>query len=604
MAEPKRTQKEIAEKYKSILDYYNRTHPLRTWKFLLSVILTVGTTVFAIGYVQFGKNAVAGLYKSGKKEEAAKLDNRLNNFFSTGALTTSHAAVACGECHGQAKVDLQDVLMQVRMPTNAEIASLKNVASSKSGFDSGVRNLLSKTSLEHMDAACLKCHEPYKLHQPQAEQIRLQPVSREMSVVHSHSCSSCHREHTGKERIAIPDSVTCNVCHESRAELERTLVKVPNPAANQPARAEVREVDRLRRFIVPQPLGATPAFITFEQGHPDFRYQKQGVQDLSKIRYNHARHLDPKAINLLNSIPGKPSSNQRRNPPACNYCHQPEDSGGQFFKRIEYKQHCQECHGLQLDPEIKEITLPHGEVAAVRNYLDNLTANYIKYAGQVLRINDPEARSAWFREQDARLRNLGYNSGIEIARRVFWTGSPPIKRNRNTPRSEDAQAMYACQLCHDYDPDKLTNVPADDAAVLDAVARMQVVKPNMPDRWLNHGPFTHQAHTHMECLDCHGGVTKSQLTKEILLPTKASCVECHRRQTADFKTFNPPADPKKRDAELVAHQKKFGGIKSECIDCHRRFHSPPEALPFARNAAAPHAAKLKMDMEKLQKAQK
>ena len=67
------------------------------------------------------------------------------------------------------------------------------------------------------------------------------------------------------------------------------------------------------------------------------------------------------------------------------------------------------------------------------------------------------------------------------------------------------------------------------------VGTPKVTPTNIADRWINHGPFTHRPHAHMQCEDCHAddkftikNARRSSLTAEILMPRQTICAECHR----------------------------------------------------------------------------
>jgi hypothetical protein len=69
----------------------------------------------------------------------------------------------------------------------------------------------------------------------------------------------------------------------------------------------------------------------------------------------------------------------------------------------------------------------------------------------------------------------------------------------------------------------------------------EVVPTAIPARWLPHSRFDHGAHRPVACTECHGGALKSTETRDVLLPSKTTCRECHR------------------DA---------GGARAGCVECH------------------------------------
>src|SRR3954470_19148707 len=79
MAKPGRTQKQIAERYKGNLGYYNNLHPWRRARLIVS-LLTIGGGVLALCF----------FYKRAPEK-----------FFNPGALSTHHANLpkSCDDCH-------------------------------------------------------------------------------------------------------------------------------------------------------------------------------------------------------------------------------------------------------------------------------------------------------------------------------------------------------------------------------------------------------------------------------------------------------------------------------------------------------------------------
>jgi hypothetical protein len=100
-----------------------------------------------------------------------------------------------------------------------------------------------------------------------------------------------------------------------------------------------------------------------------------------------------------------------------------------------------------------------------------------------------------------------------------------------------------------------------------------VQKPEMPERWLQHGLFTHLPHEHMKCWDCHATALTSTKAGDILLPPRKFCAECHRPPVQGVSdTGSALAD----DPTSAASQRVLGGIKWDCTDCHK-FHAPEDA---------------------------
>jgi len=73
----------------------------------------------------------------------------------------------------------------------------------------------------------------------------------------------------------------------------------------------------------------------------------------------------------------------------------------------------------------------------------------------------------------------------------------------------------------------------------------EVAMTAIPPRWLPHSRFDHGTHRSLACTECHQA-TKSTETKDVLLPSIATCRECHR---------------------------DVAGARSGCVECHL-YHDP------------------------------
>ncbi|MBI3850521.1 MAG: hypothetical protein HY298_09675 [Verrucomicrobia bacterium] len=116
MAQPDRTQKQVAERYKGNLDYYKKPHYLRRGKFwVVTILVTLGVASMC-AYHWWG----------GEK------------FYSSGSISRPHAHFAnnCGACHAGGSL-LQEI-------------------------KSSSRNAI--------DTACLQCHQGHAFHQPNVVQ--------------------------------------------------------------------------------------------------------------------------------------------------------------------------------------------------------------------------------------------------------------------------------------------------------------------------------------------------------------------------------------------------------------------------------------------------
>ena len=573
MADQPRTQKQIAQKYKDNLDYYRRGHFLRRLKllcFLVAILASLGA-VFGFRYWATPE------------------------YFNTGPISQNHARFAkdCAACHDGGEADMSRALKLDQAITDlkegnlpsvdldklksagkkfspAEMAAAAQRQFSPEKFSAFQKTVIKKSSLAGMDHACLKCHEPFKLHQPQTEALKLRGVHPEMPLVHSDRCSTCHREHVGTGLMKLPGGETCASCHADLKELARTrnVIKVNSPSP--PVRPENRDLgDGLNRFIMPQEANAQPAVInTYADGHPIFRYEAADARDPAIIKFNHNRH-EQADIPKING--------QKLD---CANCHQP-GKGGTYYEAVKYRQHCATCHALNVVPDLPGLTVPHADPAAVTVFAGTLNSKMLGYLVE----KEPEAEIQGLVDRvtsivekmrstgDRPLINFGKEAGNELIRRIFFTGEPTVD-GRRASGERDKPGFTACFKCHE---------------VTKGEGRLphRVTKTNIADRWIQHGPFTHLPHRHMSCNDCHSAAHASTNTADILLPSQKICTACHSplRKDKVLQVVDGGVAPKPGSPEEAARQRIEGGVKWECQNCHQ-FHAPEQAIRVIETAKA------------------
>ena len=564
---PQRTQKQIAEKYKGNLAYYRHGHYFRRLRGLLFVLSVVGSIAAVLTFRDWGKPS----------------------YFSTGPISAGHAGFAndCRQCHEGVEPDvakklgLDEIVEKLRaggLPSLAHLGQRMKDAPAKMAEQATQENLLNfaestlqLTTLNRMDKACTKCHDPQRLHQPQAGALAMRGITREMPLVHSGSCAQCHREHLTHGRMASPDSRSCESCHNDVNRLTRSLNLVQfDQAAEPPKPANIVLPDGLRHFVVPRPeVHRFPVFRSFADGHPAFDYEQPGARDPTAIKFNHKRHGQPD----IPKIDGRELS--------CVDCHKPTGDGA-HFARITYQAQCARCHSLHIEPDMPEITMPHGDPSYVRAYVQNLPSHYANYAVKTKGITDRVQLGNFLKMQSDQLKERGLSTVEELEKRIFYTGDPPP--NVATPVMKRGKGVFfpGCAKCHELTP------PQPAAGRMPPLPRITPFQP--ADRWLNRGPFTHAKHTHQSCMECHNDptltvepATGSLLTSDILLPRQAICAQCHRPAAEK----SPPLvidglDPRAAQRALAEKQRRDGGVPGDCQVCHK-FHAGPEAAEFAKD---------------------
>jgi len=524
------TPKQVAQKYWGNPGYFRKSHYLRRLRGWCFVIVALCSIVGAATFHSWG---------------SAKI-------FSKGPISKNHASFAndCRACHLDAEIGALKALLSER-PSGT---SLRTV------FEESGNKDHQHAAWSRMDEACLKCHASSALHLPQFAGLALRTVSKDLAVVHATQCFACHREHAGHGLMAPPSRDACASCHNDAAALRLARTSLPLKGTPVAATGEIRDLgDGLRRFLAPADT-STPLkpFADYAHGHPPFGYEQPGLRDPADLKFNHARH-ERADVTVL-------GPNQKL---GCADCHSPGPNGV-HCQPVSYQRHCQQCHSLQIQPDLPNLRIPHGDSQKVRYFLasiripieDAIRAEGITGAAELSKRTESELQS---------LRNRGLGTLVELEQRIFFDGDPKDNPNDRRMRTGNRKFLTECAKCHTVAPGDAGSVP-------------RVNPPAMAERWVQHGPFTHQPHRHMDCADCHQGAHTSKLTSDILMPPQKLCAECHRPPSAASPVI--VAEGLKSPAlsvangRLAADQRRAGGIKWDCQSCHV-FHAPPDASAIA-----------------------
>jgi hypothetical protein len=316
MAAPRRTQKQIAERYKTNLGYYRKKHPWRRARFW------VGFLAFVLGIA-----AIANFRMRGRE-----------TFFNPGKISSSHARFAddCAQCHDKA------------LAGGGTLEKFN--ATLLERFRHGL-------AFEPIDRKCEACH---------LQQEGRTHAFHEANVLQDRSCSACHQEHRGPGPLKLVTSSNCLSCHGNAGIMEASAQKgmrlSPELFHRHPHPSQQVAFDLPR-----PPRGYTQTLSSFWNGHPEFQLVREQNRDPDVLRFNHQRHFAPD-IPLVN---GRKLD--------CKYCHTP-DLDGRYYQRISFAANCQSCHSLQFDPKNPDLTLPHGNATAVRGFLRSLPTQYADLA--------------------------------------------------------------------------------------------------------------------------------------------------------------------------------------------------------------------------------
>jgi hypothetical protein len=498
MADPKDSQKQIAGGYQGNLTLYRRINPRRLGLFLICFLGLAASIAAIIAFQKRGNE----------------------KFFNPGELSRNHANLpkGCADCHDDSFIRGRPTSVSFRQNLNDR-------------FHRGI-------NFESIDQHCAKCHDNER-RQKSGKQSDVKDLVgynfHQLNVVKDRSCTVCHPEHQGLARLDRVASSQCAFCHNNADTMEAAREKSKQINWDNSERHPFSP--QLVVFRLPRPTdGFTKKFANFWDGHPEFQLKRQGETqpDRDVLKFNHQRHFAP-------DIP--PLKNNKKL--ECSDCHQP-DAQGRFNQPITFAQHCQVCHALQFDPQNPDLTLPHGDTAAVRGFLQDLQAHYADLA--LRKGLSDKAIQNFVTQQMMQLRdrlrpiypaipaNLSA-IGAAFEQQVFYVADP-YKPRPGTVAQERA-SFYGCKLCHD---------PQSRPGAAPFIA-----KPVLVERWMPQSPFDHAKHKMVACEDCHHA-KQSQLTSDVLMPGIEDCKTCH--------------SPK---GKVVGNQRIIAA--AECTTCHT-YHAP------------------------------
>jgi hypothetical protein len=228
MPEPRKNQKQIAQRYAGNRRYFNYLHPLRRAR----VLLAIGCVLFAVA------GALVYLHRSQSSQGIEGLN-------TAGGISQPHSQFArdCKQCHD---------------PTVRWDALTPAVATAS------------------LDSNCEKCHTQHTFHAA--------------DVTVDHSCTACHHEHLGTGPMQQVTDTNCQSCHGSAEIMQASAEKGMHlPATDFQLNPKDTA---LVYFRPPRPAsGYTQVFQSFDGGHPDFEIQREHLTDPNTLKFDHKVHL-------------------------------------------------------------------------------------------------------------------------------------------------------------------------------------------------------------------------------------------------------------------------------------------------------------------------
>ncbi len=301
---------------------------------------------------------------------------------------------------------------------------------------------------------CRACHDPWN----SVEDARC--TACHTRIVHALNekdtppCMACHTEHRGLPKLALINDGTCVSCH---ADLPaHTDPKVSVPASGRYGSAAIRSVTE------------------FGKDHPEFA----PPPDLDNIRFNHKLHL--KKGGIFNAA-------GRREELKCDGCHKLVVTRGKADPvKLEFEQHCRNCHKLTFDARFPDSEIPHG--------------------------GDPQLAYGYIATTYAGNRDIIGKSPEEVRR--LLTRRAVIGLDERAVINAAQVLKTKCGKCHELKR---------------MGERFVVDPPIIRTDWLDGARFTHTAHSGQDCESCHRGVRDSVLTADLHMPKRADCTSCHAR---------------------------------------------------------------------------
>ena len=286
-------------------------------------------------------------------------------------------------------------------------------------------------------------------------------------------CTTCHTEHEGKVRFQPASEPFCADCHDA---LDTRLADTSLGNAHDFGKEHPQfRPTFYAAYGATKPVRALPGSTPVEK---------------SGLKFPHDVHMNPRggaarmAITLADY--GKPLE--------CKDCHTftPDKIG---FKPVEMEQSCESCHSLVSGRSGSGgfTSLRHGDVKKFREDIAALQQG----AGR-RPITSGRQRPGQF----------------GAAGRYYADFGRPV--NAYISLAAGLQQGGVCTECH---------LPAQTAG------RADLVPVNLPDRFLEHGFFSHDAHKREKCTDCHAADT-SKAASDLLIPDLKSCRDCHRGASA------------------------------------------------------------------------
>jgi len=550
MAPPPRYSTKVRAK-RIALQYFQRLHPFRRWKLVLSIAAPALAALWVV--VAAGRN-----------------DERL---YLGGPVSTAHAMFEseCRLCHGPGLADGAGA-GQTSLATAA--------ATAPAGF-----------FLHVADRACSACHAGPAHHANETFTPR---------------CASCHVEHLGRAVLVQIADRHCVQCHADLRTKDGTPPvfhrTVPVLGRHPEFAVSVREGDKTTRVRLDQAAELRDTAQMKLNHAKHLKVNLKGVEDLQKQHGATAIVPVKDGAQIACTFCHRPDERGQYMQPLaydkhCMVCH-PLDFDARFpdttvphtkpavvhaFLRgtlSDAFEQCQaipagdpgkavreRCVELELAKAAPGTDAPRGMRRGSAAEVETPPADTPR-GGRLQGRGQPEAAPAPAPDtpRGGRLRGRGAEEetpppadtprGGRLRERGAEEQAPAADAPRGRRTGGDAPATapaswvatqlatiepglfkQRCEYCH--------------TLKREGDALPEVVSPAIPPRWLPHARFDHGAHRMIGCAECHKAAASTE-TKDVLMPSIATCRECHQPRV---------------------------GARTGCVECHRYHDKTQERSP-------------------------
>ena len=324
------------------------------------------------------------------------------------------------------------------------------------------------------DETCLSCHEDIGDHadRPRLATSRgpmgtgealLWQVAETFGKEGPEACTTCHTEHEGAGRMEPAAEQFCSSCHEDM-DARLTDTALGNAHDFGTAHPELQA-------LVHTALGDDGRSRVMLDGK---------AREQNGLRFPHAMHLSATngVARMADTLPAYGEAL------VCSDCHLPTDDRNGFLP-VEMESSCESCHSLVYDKVGSTFrSLRHGDVAQMRADLMAMDRAPRRPVTQGLRRPGEFKRGG----------------------RYFQDFGRPARNYTAVAQALSDQGV--CGECH---------IPSGDGGVMPVFQHS--------DYFLN-ARFDHEAHEQEDCTTCHAA-DQSDSATDLLMPTLASCRECH-----------------------------------------------------------------------------